>query len=234
MNDPVAFLLTNGRDPNNTPWEALRDREETGPGFQFVDIKDARRYQQDTDEENCVPPGHYIVFNCEFFVERSFLEEEGLLAWPQKPSPTYEAFMLQFQVRPKTRTRNLSLGATPSRNTLVMYTRTTAGETYWRLSAYANDRRITEDRRLVKDSYVTSNSDIEVVGSGFAAVGRYALPNPFPSIYAFAVRPRPGTRISLGTVRPNFGHAGGGVEGVLGSHSGRYTVSNHVRVLPTW
>jgi len=209
MNDPpVAFLLTNGGDPDNKPWETLCDEEESGPGFQFVDIEENYHAPDDND---FVPPGRYIVFNCEFFVERAFLEEEDPRAWPEEPTPTYEAFMLRFRVYTKTKLRNVSVKATRQpRSTLVVSTRTTAGEIYWRLSAYANDRRVTPDRRLVQGTYVTTNSDISVVGSGFAAVGRYALPNPFPSIYAFAVHPRPGTRMSLGTVRPNFRQAGGG------------------------
>lgn len=233
-NLPVAYMLQSGGDPENRPWEVLRDSNETGPGFQYVDI--ANQW----DEDDFVPYGQYIVFNCEFFVDRGFLEERDTrdtLAWPkgQRPASTYEAFILQFRVLPKTKLRNASVIA-PSRprSTLILSTRSTAGEVYWRLSAYANDRRITNDRRLVKGTYITSDSDIEVVGSGFAAVGRYALPNPFPSIYAFAVQPRPGTPIDLGTVRPNYGQAGGGVEGVLGAHSGRWTVANHTRVLPAW
>lgn len=144
--------------------------------------------------------------------------------------------MLQFRLHIRTRVQ-LSPPPPPPpspRSTLVISTYTTAGDVYWRLSAFANDRRVTNDRQLGKGSYVTTDADIEVVGSGFAAVGRYALPNPFPAVYAYAVRPTPGSPIRLGTVRPNFGQSGGGVEGVLDVPSGVYTVSNHRRVLPAW
>src|SRR2546421_104541 len=48
--------------------------------------------------------------------------------------------------------------------------------------------------------------------SGFAAVGRYALPNVEPAMYVYEIEPRPETRIEFGTVAPAYGQAGGGVE----------------------
>ena len=64
-------------------------------------------------------------------------------------------------------------------------------------------------------TYVTTDTDTSQVPSGLAAVGRYALPNPTPAIYKFVLCPPSGTSISCGTVSPNFGQAGGGVEVLL-------------------
>ena len=125
------------------------------------------------------------------------------------PAPSYEEFMLLFRLYIKTRVQQPapSRPPPPPRSTLVISTYTTAGNVSWRLSAFANDKRITNNRELVKGSYVTTDADIEVVGSGFAAVGRYALPNPFPSVYAYAGEAT-GHPTRLGTVRPNFGPIG--------------------------
>src|SRR3990170_4770099 len=48
--------------------------------------------------------------------------------------------------------------------------------------------------------------------SGFGAVGRYALPIPLPASHVFQYELPQGTTIEVGTVGPNFGQSGGGVE----------------------
>ncbi len=60
-------------------------------------------------------------------------------------------------------------------------------------------------------TYATTYSDFHLVPSGFAAVGRYALPNPASARFLFQITTydRP---TFMGTATPNFGQAGGGVE----------------------
>lgn len=85
-------------------------------------------------------------------------------------------------------------------------------EKFIRLSAYQEDMRITADGGLNAGTYATTPNDIRVTPSGLAAVGRYALPNRQPAIYKFEITPPPNTPIYFGTVKPNYGMCGGGVE----------------------
>jgi len=84
-------------------------------------------------------------------------------------------------------------------------------QSYYRYSAYSNDRRVDEHGNFKKGSYATTYADMHFVPSGFAAVGRYALPNPASAQYVFQIvtKDRPDL---IGTATPNFGQAGGGVE----------------------
>ncbi len=65
---------------------------------------------------------------------------------------------------------------------------------------------------LAPQTYSTTYNDVKEVPSGLAAVGRYALPSPLPAVHLFLIQPHPGTDVAYGTVRPNYGMAGGGVE----------------------
>lgn len=93
-------------------------------------------------------------------------------------------------------------------------------EGFYRISAYPNDRRVTEDFRLRSGTYTTTASDIRYVSTGLGAVGRYALPNPDPASYVYPVVPNsPGiysdstsVDVRVGAVHPAFGQSGGGVE----------------------
>jgi hypothetical protein len=97
-------------------------------------------------------------------------------------------------------------------STRIWRRRTSHFDGFKRFSAYRNDRRITPKRGLVAGSYVTSVSDVQAVPNGLAAVGRYALPNPWPAVFVYTIVPVSGISIQSGTVRPNFGQSGGGVE----------------------
>lgn len=82
---------------------------------------------------------------------------------------------------------------------------------YYRFSAFATDRRILPNGDFLPGSYATTHADMPHVPSGFAAVGRYALPNPASARFVYSIHTY--TRPSLmGTAAPNFGQAGGGVE----------------------
>ena len=82
---------------------------------------------------------------------------------------------------------------------------------YYRFSAFYKDKRVANDGSYLPDTYATTYNDLHFVPSGFAAVGRYALPNPASAQYVFPIltfeRPT-----LMGTATPNFGQAGGGVE----------------------
>jgi hypothetical protein len=85
-------------------------------------------------------------------------------------------------------------------------------EQFVRFSAFMKDRRVQSDRSLLAGTYVTSERDANFAPSGFAVVGRYALPNIMPAIYRFDIVVPSGTPGLVGTVAPAFAQAGGGVD----------------------
>lgn len=87
-----------------------------------------------------------------------------------------------------------------------------SNERFYRYSAFWPDRRIAYDGSVSKGTYATTQNDKGVVPSGLAAVGRYALPNPAPALYEYAIGPIVGQKVWCGTCAPRFGQAGGGVE----------------------
>ncbi len=89
---------------------------------------------------------------------------------------------------------------------------TSLKEKFVRFSAFSNDLRIRQDGSILAGTYATTLVDATVVPSGLAAVARYALPNPWPALYAFDFSASAGTSIFCGTVAPQFGQSGGGVE----------------------
>ncbi|GCC53503.1 hypothetical protein SanaruYs_37480 [Chryseotalea sanaruensis] len=71
--------------------------------------------------------------------------------------------------------------------------------------------------QLSPNTYLTTILDKGYANTGFAVVGRYALPVPLPGRYCIEYEVPAGTVIKSGTVAPNFGQAGGGVEVLLTS-----------------
>ena len=94
---------------------------------------------------------------------------------------------------------------------------TYADETFWRYSAFRNDRRIRPDGSVRPGTYATTQNDSELVTSGLGAVGRYALPNPLSARFATVLQPAAVMPIRCGNSAPLFGQAGGGVE-ILFTH----------------
>jgi hypothetical protein len=86
------------------------------------------------------------------------------------------------------------------------------GDVFIRLSAFNNDKRILSDGSVLAGTYGTTLTDMTVTPSGLAAVGRYALPNRLSAFYRYRIIPPVGTPILFGTVTPNYGLCGGGVE----------------------
>lgn len=82
---------------------------------------------------------------------------------------------------------------------------------YVRYSAFPNDRRVLSDGRFVPGTYATTFNDASMTPSGFAAVGRYALPISIAAQFLFPIV-TDASPIYIGTATPNYGQAGGGVE----------------------
>lgn len=82
---------------------------------------------------------------------------------------------------------------------------------YCRFSAFPNDRRVNRDGSFVPGTYATTYNDLSMVPSGFAAVGRYALPSTLSARFMYPIVTG-ASPIYVGTATPNYGQAGGGVE----------------------
>jgi hypothetical protein len=85
---------------------------------------------------------------------------------------------------------------------------------YYRFSTYVRDKRV-DNRGFRPGTYATTYSDLHFVPSGYAAVGRYALPNPASARFVYQIVTQT-VPILIGTATPNFGQAGGGVEVLFG------------------
>lgn len=100
-----------------------------------------------------------------------------------------------------------SAGAIPLLGTVSL----TKNTVFYRFIGSSTDPRLSGST-LVKDTYMTTASDQHYANTGFAAVGRYALPIPVPASHVFEYELPTNTQLVVGTVLPNFGQAGGGVE----------------------
>lgn len=87
---------------------------------------------------------------------------------------------------------------------------------FHRFSSFNPDRRVhpvTGD--FLPGTYASPDSELPFLPTGFAAVGRLALPNNLPASHHYTLRAPAGTSVWFGTVTPAFGQAGGGVEALF-------------------
>jgi hypothetical protein len=185
-------------------------------GYQFVSATIDRRTR-----------GEYFVFNCEIVVRPNELEQlrerpvEEMFADAQAAESISDVELRepwfnftvaidesQFAVPPIA-----PLQMFASRGPFPRIRRpTNVNEGFVRFSAFPNDYRIRPNGSVIAGACATTVADSEMVPSGFAAVGRYALPNPASARFVYIIVPGPGVLIDGGTVRPNHLQAGGGVE----------------------
>jgi hypothetical protein len=86
-------------------------------------------------------------------------------------------------------------------------------EVFFRWEAWPTSRRIlTARNEVVADTFASPHSEVPFIPTGFAAVGRTALPSLFPAVFRYEIKPPPTTPILCGAVVPMFGQSGGGVE----------------------
>ncbi|MDX5479397.1 MAG: hypothetical protein LPJ98_13190, partial [Cyclobacteriaceae bacterium] len=87
-------------------------------------------------------------------------------------------------------------------------------ESFTRLSAFENDRRIDFENKCLKDgSFTTTYFDYRVcVNFEDDPVDRYALPNDDAIKHAFTIVPEKIDMLQRGVVQPAFGKNGGGIE----------------------
>lgn len=91
-----------------------------------------------------------------------------------------------------------------------------AGTVIFHFSAFSNPLRIPEangkEGAIVAGTYFTSESESLHCTSGFAVVGRFALPSNASAHYRHQIILEEDIDVLIGTVLPNFGFCGGGVE----------------------
>ncbi len=198
----------------------LLTQPETGMGYQIVDnnISDIKKIK--------------IILNAEFTIDYNDTLDPVNFIWYDQgvlgqfsPRPFHQPIIVDFErleseelgsdtlrLEPTVATNSLfTLNISPTTYPPFTYL-TRRGDEFYRLSAHRNDKRIRKDGSVAPGTYGTTTNDLIVVPSGAAAVGRYALPSRIPATYLFKIIPDPGTPVYFGTVVPNFGLAGGGVE----------------------
>jgi hypothetical protein len=90
--------------------------------------------------------------------------------------------------------------------------------TFYRYISSPTDLRFVAGN-LLPGTYLTTTLEHLEATSGFAAVGRFALPLPIPASNVIQYMLPPTTILDVGTVSPLFGQAGGGVEVCIVSSS---------------
>jgi hypothetical protein len=98
-------------------------------------------------------------------------------------------------------------------SSLVKHVKLKAPRAFHRFFAFTPDRRVnplTGD--FLPGTYASPASEVPFLPTGFAVVGRLALPNNLPASHHFEISAAIGTDVDFGTVAPAFGQAGGGVE----------------------
>jgi hypothetical protein len=183
--------------------DKLRELPETGMGYYLVSGR--------LDRE----PERSLVIAGDLIVPASHTEFVSISdLWNRGPFPEQEFRGVALtSVRTLTSTSTLppgyapTSGAVPLLGTITL----TAPAAFYRLLMSPTDHRF-KNGKLAKETYLTTDLDRRLVNTGFAAVGRYALPLPVPASYVIAYVFPVGTVLNVGTVQPNFGQAGGGVE----------------------
>jgi hypothetical protein len=82
---------------------------------------------------------------------------------------------------------------------------------FYRYTSKKTDPKYSNGK-IKSDTYLTTQSDQQYVNTGYGAVGRYSLLLPVPASYKHMYTIPKGTKMKVGTVAPNYGQSGGGVE----------------------
>lgn len=133
---------------------------------------------------------------------------EVSLSAGRKKGIVYNSELLILNDEPK-------FGLTDSFESLVRSAHSSDAEQVRAIRVLPQARMVAEisaNLGLLAGTYATTARDAEYVTSGRSAVERYALPDPKPAIYRYAISPLAGTVFREGIVQPANGHAGGGVE----------------------
>jgi hypothetical protein len=198
---------------------ALLDLPETGMGFQFVEamaLGESRRFlvlnaERAIDlaeiklEPSDDPLG--IVRNGLRIME--LIQKGQTETFVSAPAP-HSFRLLGSRISTPTAGMGVQI-AMPS--SLVKHVTLSATRVFHRFSAFNPDRRVDPlTGNFLPGTYAAPQSEVPFVPTGFAAVGRFALPNSLPASHHYEIDAPAGTVVDFGTVAPAFGQAGGGVE----------------------
>lgn len=91
--------------------------------------------------------------------------------------------------------------------------KTRPDDVFYRYESWPVSRRIHPSLgQIDADTFACPASEKPFVPTGFAAVGRYALPDLFPACWRWELKPVAGAHLDIGASVPLYGQAGGGVE----------------------
>jgi hypothetical protein len=90
---------------------------------------------------------------------------------------------------------------------------TGSDDVFYRCEPWLGSRRLNQTTNTISaGTYGCPASEIPFIPTGFAAVGRFALPSLFPAIYRWEIKPVSPTSLQCGASVPLYGQSGGGVE----------------------
>jgi hypothetical protein len=90
---------------------------------------------------------------------------------------------------------------------------TEPNDVFYRCEPWPTSRRIDQAKQeIASGTYACPESELPFFPTGFAAVGRYALPNLLPACFRWELQPATGSAVHCGASVPLYGQAGGGVE----------------------
>lgn len=127
------------------------------------------------------------------------------------PPPT-DFRLLHARISSSATTRGIAPLVTALPSSLVKKVKLVADRKFHRFSAFKPDRRVTSTGDFVPGTYAVPESELPFLPTGFAVVGRLALPSPLPASHHYEITAKSGTVVDFGTVAPAYGQAGGGVE----------------------
>lgn len=207
--------------------EQLLALPETGPGFQLVSaIHDGRRRP-------------FLVLNAERALALADMPDysTNLAAsaltgrWINRALTSPLSFLIAPQLRAfdllTTRVDNRAASIAGGLSTspiaslaplssLVKATVLSHPRRFHRFSPFNPDRRVNPiSGDFAPGTYACPESEVPFVPTGFAAVGRFALPSPSAASHHYVIDAGAGTPVLFGTVVPAFGQAGGGVEALF-------------------
>lgn len=162
-----------------------------------------------------IPMKHDRFFSHEDYSQMELSAERLRTPWVENLVERVEQHMMTFNMQSFVSNFSLIPGYIPAAGALPLLGTDTLTQTtnfYRYLRSPVDFRHDKAKQELSADTYLTTDSDRAYTNTGFAAVGRYALPIPVPAIHVFMYQLPQGTTVRIGTVQPNFGQAGGGVE----------------------
>lgn len=200
--------------------QQLSSHPETGMGF-YVAM--ARAPNDLADRIYVIAGDNYLlpIVDPDYFCVSDLLEGTPFpvaLTPPSPPGPVSPAAAGQPMTLAITSTAwsnvaQLPPGYRPVAGAIPLLATATLGAPtpFYRYIGSPNDPRFMAGS-LARDTYLTCELDRAYANTGFAAVGRYALPLPVPASYVHIYVLPAHTKLLVGTALPSFGQAGGGVE----------------------